>query len=389
MVETALPFVAYGRQAIDESDVAAVVAALTSDWLTQGPAVEHFETALSALTGAAYGVAVANATAALHIACLALGVGPGDRVWTSPNSFVASANCALQCGAIADFVDIDRQSWNMSVAALEAKLVTAERTGTLPKVVIPVHFGGTSCDMAAIAALAVRYGFRVIEDASHAIGGSYLGARIGACTHSDMCVFSFHPVKIVTTGEGGAVMTQDPALAVRLRELRSHGITRDPARMTGPSEGAWYYQQVALGLNYRMTDLQAALGSSQLKRIDDFIARRHAIADAYDTRLAGLPLATTHRPRDGHSAMHLYCIRLDVPAKRSAVFDALRAAQIGVNVHYIPIHLQPWYRAMGFAPGDFPEAERYYAGALTLPMHPQLSAADVDRVVDVLTSALG
>ena len=383
------PFLSYGRQWITPEDIAAVEGVLRSDYLTQGPAIDRFEAGLCALTGAPHAVAVANATAALHIACLALEVGPGDRVWTSPNSFVASANCAFYCGATVDFVDIEPDSRNMSANALGAKLAAAEHAGALPKVVIPVHFAGQSCDMRAIHVLAQRYGFRLIEDASHAIGARYGDAMVGGCAYSDIAIFSFHPVKIITTGEGGAALTRDPALAEALLDLRSHGITRDPARLQAPDPGPWYYEQQALGFNYRMTDMQAALGSSQLPRITDFIARRHAIADLYDARLADLPLAPPTRDAAmGLSALHLYPVRLDDPARRRAVFEAMRAARIGVNVHYIPIHLQPYYRALGFSPGDFPQAEAYYAGAISLPLHPQLSEGDVARVFATLERAL-
>lgn len=381
-------FISYGRQDITDDDVEAVVAVLRSDYLTQGPAIPQFEQALCALTGSPHAVAMANATAALHLSCLALDVGPGDLVWTSPISFVASANCALFCGADVDFVDIDPVSINMSVTALEAKLQHAEAEGRLPKVVIPVHFAGQACDMDAIAALARRYGFRIIEDASHAVGGLFGNVPIGACAHSDIAVFSFHPVKIVTTGEGGAALTQDPELARRLDLLRSHGTTRREEAMTGPSEGAWYYEQLALGFNYRMTDIQAALGTSQLTRIDDYLARRHEIANAYDERLAGLPLTRPTRLSGRYSALHLYVVQLNDARRRREVFEAMRAAGIGVNVHYIPIHLQPFYRDMGFAPGQFPVAEDYYSRAITLPLHPLLSSEDLDRVVAALTDAL-
>jgi UDP-4-amino-4,6-dideoxy-N-acetyl-beta-L-altrosamine transaminase len=383
-----LPFLSYGRQSISEDDIAAVEAVLRSDWLTQGPANLLFESALAELTGAAHVIATANATAALHIACLALDVGVGDRVWTSPNSFVASANCARYCGADVDFVDIDPVTLNMSIEALAEKLALSDRAGRLPKVVIPVHFAGQSCDMAAIGALADRYGFRVIEDASHAVGGKATDAMIGACAHSDVTVFSFHPVKIVTTGEGGAALTQNSELARRLALLSSHGVSRSDAEMEGPSEGPWYYQQVELGFNYRMTDIQAALGASQLKRIATFIARRHDIADHYDAQLASLPLTTPCRTKADYSALHLYPIQLHDASRRESVFKGLRAARIGVNVHYIPIHLQPYYRRLGFNPGDFPAAEDYYSRAISLPMHPRMEAGDVDRVVAALKELL-
>lgn len=381
-------FIPYGRQAISDDDVAAVVAVLQSDWLTQGPAIERFEAALKDATGAAHAIAVCNATAALHIACLALGAGPGDTVWTSPNSFVASSNCALYCGARVDFVDIDPVSLNMSVSKLAGKLEAAKRDGTLPKIVIPVHFAGEPADMAEIGALAKQYGFRVIEDASHAIGGSYGAKMIGACEHSDIAVFSFHPVKIVTTAEGGATMTNDPDLAATLARLRTHGITRNAAEMSGESEGAWYYQQIDLGLNYRMTDMQAALGASQMDRLAEFIDRRHCIADRYDTGLAGLPLRTPVRAPGRRSGLHLYPVQLDDASRRKAVFDGMRAAAIGVNIHYIPIHTQPFYLQQGFRPGDFPAAEDYYARALSLPMFPTLTDADQDRVIATLADLL-
>ena len=379
----------YGRQDITPEDIAAVEAVLHSDFLTQGPAIPGFEKALAAYCGAARGVAVCNATAALHMACLALGLGPGDCLWTSPNTFVASANCGLYCGAEVDFVDTDPATYNMSVAALEARLVAAAAEGRLPKVVIPVHFAGQSCEMRAIHALGQQYGFRIIEDASHAVGATYLGEPVGNCRYSDITIFSFHPVKIITTAEGGMAMTNDPALAERMERLRSHGITRDPAAMAWDSEGPWYYQQVELGYNYRITDLQAALGHSQLARLDDYVARRHAIAARYDAALAGLPLTTPWQHPDSRSALHFYPIRLHDAARRREVFEALRAAGIGVNVHYIPVHTQPHYRRLGFRPGDFPEAERYYAGAISLPMFPTLTPAQQDEVVAALARVLG
>jgi UDP-4-amino-4,6-dideoxy-N-acetyl-beta-L-altrosamine transaminase len=376
----------YGRQDIDGADIAAVVAVLESDWLTQGPAVPRFEMALAARCGAVGGVAVNSATSALHLACLALGVGPGDTGWTVPNTFVASANCLRYCGAGVDFVDIDPRTLNLSVPALADKLRQAKASGRLPKVVIPVHFAGRPCDMEAIGDLAREYGFHVIEDASHAVGALYAGQPVGACHHSDLTVFSFHPVKVMTTGEGGMLTARDPALLRHLARLRSHGITRDAAEMTGESEGPWYYQQVELGYNYRMTDLQAALGTSQLARLDGFLARRRELARRYDQLLAGLPLARP--PLDDGSAWHLYTVRLEDATRRREVFEALRAAGIGVNVHYIPVHLQPDYRCLGFKPGDYPVAEAYYAGALSLPLHARLTDAEQDFVVATLRNAL-
>ena len=378
----------YARQSLNERDVQRVVEVLESDWLTQGPRIAEFEAALARYCGAAHAVAVANGTAALHLSCRALGLGPGDTLWTSPNTFVASANCALYCGAAVDFVDIDPRTYNLSVDALRAKLARADQP---PSVVVPVHFSGQSCDMEAIGALAEEYSFRVIEDASHAIGGSYRGQKIGCCEHSDMTVFSFHPAKNLTTGEGGAVVTNDPVLHDAVALLRTHGITRDPSRMKRESHGGWYYEQVDLGLNYRITDVQAVLGLSQLERLDQFIELRHAAAARYDRALADMPVVTPWRDPSGHSGLHLYVIRLrlnQIGRTKREVFDALRQAGILVNLHYIPVHLQPYYADLGFRAGDFPEAERYYEEAITLPMYADLSVEDQQRVVDALRDAL-
>lgn len=382
----------YGRQDISNDDVEAVIRVLRSDFLTQGPAVPAFERTVEQFCGAAHAIAVNSATSALHIACLALGVGPGDRVWTSPISFVASANCALYCGASIDFVDIDPRTYNMSVDRLREKLEAAARNGGLPKVVIPVHLTGQPCDMAAIHALSRRYGFKVIEDAAHAIGARYLDSSIGDCRFSDITVFSFHPVKIVTTAEGGMTTTNDADLAASMRRLRTHGITRVASEMTRPSEGAWEYQQIALGFNYRMTDLLAALGTSQMDRISVFLEARRRLAARYDKALAGFPLVTPWQHPDSQSAYHLYVIRLKLSqgsSTRRDVFDAMRAAGIGVNVHYIPVYTQPYYEALGFAPGLCPEAERYYAEAISLPMYATLTETQQDEVVRALTSAMG
>lgn len=376
----------YGRQDIRDDDVAAVAAVLHSDWLTQGPAVPRFEEAVAARCGATHAVAVNSATSALHLACISLDLKSGDHLWTTPNTFVASANCGRYCGATVDFVDIDRDSLNLDPAALAAKLERADKAGKLPKVVVAVDFAGQSCDMTAIRALADRYGFRIIEDASHAIGGRYQGQPVGNGRHADITVFSFHPVKIITTGEGGMALCNDAALAERMARLRSHGIRRDAAIQA--AEGSWYYEQSELGFNYRMTDMQAALGLSQLVRLDEYVAARHRLADRYDHLLAGLPLQTPWRDPHAESAWHLYVIRLEDSARRRAVFEHLRAAGIGVNVHYIPVHLQPDYRRLGFAPGDYPVAEDYYARAITLPLYPGLSDADQDRVVAELRTAL-
>jgi UDP-4-amino-4,6-dideoxy-N-acetyl-beta-L-altrosamine transaminase len=381
----------YGRQDISEEDIQSVVEVLRSDWLTQGPAVERFEQEVARYCGAKYAIAVSSATAALHIACLATGLKPGDALWTSPNTFVASANCGLYCGAHPDFVDIDPRTYNLSVDALEEKLALAEKQGRLPRVVIPVHFAGQSCEMEAIAGLGKRYGFAVIEDASHAIGGRYLGTRVGSCGFSDMTVFSFHPVKIITTGEGGMVLTNRQDLYEKLVRLRSHGITRDPRFMEGESDGPWYYQQIELGFNYRITDIQAGLGSSQMKRLDAFVARRYHLAERYDTLLRKLPLTLPWRHPDAHSSFHLYVVRLHLDAigkSHRQVFEELRQEGIGVNLHYIPVPAQPYYRRLGFKPGEFPQAEQYYREAISLPLYAGLSDTEQDSVAQAMKEVL-
>lgn len=378
----------YGRQDINQQDIDAVVAVLQSDWLTQGPAVPRFESAVAMHCGVPHAIAVNSATSALHLACLALGLGPGDTLWTSPNTFVASANCARYCGAEVDFVDIDPRTYNMSTEALAAKLARAAQEKRLPKIVVPVAFAGQSCDLRGIRVLADHYGFAIIEDASHAIGAQYLGKPVGCSDHADITIFSFHPVKIITTGEGGMALTRDDVLAQRMRLLRSHGITREADEMQGTSEGPWYYQQVALGFNYRMTDMQAALGASQMTRLEPFVDQRLALAARYDALLQDLPLITPFQSPDGRSAMHLYPVVLQDVSRRRGVFEYLRAAGIGVNVHYIPVHTQPYYRALGFRPGDFPNAEAYYAGAISLPMYPGLGEDQQDFVVQTLREAL-
>lgn len=380
----------YGRQTISEADIESVVQVLRSDFLTQGPQVPAFEEAVAKYVGAPHAVAVNSATSALHIACLAFGLGPGDWLWTSPNSFVASANCALYCGARVDFVDIDPRTYNLCPCALATKLAEAKRVGRLPRVVVPVHFAGQSCDMAAIAALAREYGFKVIEDASHAIGGCWQGKFVGACEHSDITVFSFHPVKIITTAEGGILTTRDAGIAQRMADLRSHGITRDAARLERPDQGAWYYEQQSLGFNYRMTELQAALGVSQMTRLAQFVARRHELVARYERGLADLPLVRPWQHPDSHSAFHLYVIQVAKGARvdRRALFDALRDAGVVVNVHYIPIHLQPHYQHLGFKTGDFPLAEAYYNGAISLPLYAGLTDSDQDLVISKLKECL-
>lgn len=381
----------YGRQEITQADIDAVVDVLRSDFLTQGPMVPRFEQAVTNHVGAEHAVAVNSATSALHAACLALGLGPGDWLWTSPITFVASANCGPYCGAKVDFVDIDPRTYNLCPNALAKKLEQAEREGRLPKIVLPVHLCGQSCDMTAIHALGKRYGFKIIEDASHAIGGKYRGEFIGNCRYSDITVFSFHPVKIITTAEGGMATTNDARLAERMSLLRSHGITRDPGLMTREPDGAWYYQQIDLGFNYRMTELQAALGVSQMKRLDEFVARRHALARRYDEMLAELPVVTPWQHPDSYSGLHLYVIRLDptqTDMRQLHVFESLHDQGIGVNVHYIPVHTQPYYRNLGFEPGDFPQAERYYAEAISLPMFHGMTEAQQDAVVEALRKAV-
>jgi UDP-4-amino-4,6-dideoxy-N-acetyl-beta-L-altrosamine transaminase len=381
----------YGRQDITQADIDAVVGVLQSDFLTQGPMVPRFEQQVAAHVGASHALAVNSATSALHIACLALGLGPGDRLWTSPVTFVASANCGLYCGAKVDFVDIDPRTYNLCPQALERKLIEAEREGTLPKVVVPVHLCGQPCDMQAIHKLAKRYRFKVIEDASHAIGGKYQGEFIGRGKYSDITVFSFHPVKIITTAEGGMALTNDAELANKMALLRSHGITRDPQQMTHESDGPWYYQQIDLGFNYRMTELQAALGVSQMERLDQYIARRHQLAARYNDLLAALPVTVPWLHPDSYSGLHLYVIRLQldkISKSHRQVFESLREQGIGVNLHYIPIHTQPYYAQMGFKPEDFPVAQDYYREAISIPMFQTMSDEQQDQVVAAINQAV-
>ena len=373
----------YSRQSISEQDIEEVVQVLRSDMITQGPINKKFEEEICSFTTCKYSVLTNSATSALHLACLALGLGPNDILWTSPNSYVASANVGLFCNAHVDFVDIDLETFNMCVGALEEKLKLAELNGKLPKIVMPVHFAGHSCDMFSISKLAKKYGFRVIEDASHAIGGKYHGEPIGSCTYSDITVFSFHPVKIITTGEGGSAVTNDPLLFESLKLLCSHGVTRDPNKMETETENSWVYDQIILGFNYRMSDLNAALGSSQLKRIDEFTRRRHEIARKYDEELSPLNLITPYRDPKNYSALHLYPIQTD---QRMEIFNWLHSEGIKVNVHYRPIHIQPYWRKKGFLPGDFPNSETYYSKAISLPIHCNLTDDQQDKVIKVLNS---
>ena len=392
----------YGKQDINQQDIDAVVAVLQSDFLTQGPQVPLFEQALIEHTGAEYAVACNSATSALHLACLALGLGEGDWLWTTPITFVASANCGLYCGAQVDFVDIDPITYNLCPKALEQKLITAKAEGKLPKVVIPVHLCGQSCDMAAIYALSLQYGFKIIEDAAHAIGGTYQDKPIGCGEYADITVFSFHPVKIVTTAEGGAALTNQQTLADKMALLRSHGITRDNSLMTPvtglpiEAQGDWYYQQVELGFNYRMTELQAALGVSQMQRLTQFVAERRRLALRYNQLLADLPLTLPKQLKQTNSAWHLYVVGLKFDnttlsqkhLSQNKVFRQLRELGIGVNLHYIPVHTQPYYQTMGFVVGDYPAAEHYYQQAMSLPLFHGMTDAQQDEVVAALHCVL-
>lgn len=379
----------YGRQTVSDSDIAAVTEVLRSDWLTQGPCIEEFESKVAERCGAKYAVAVSNGTAALHVAMQSLGLKSGDRLWTSPNTFVASANCARFCGAEVDFVDIDPRTYNMSVDALSAKLKSAERDGTLPTVVLPVHFSGQPCEMAPIAELADQYGFTVVEDASHSIGARYADTTIGDCAHSRLTIFSFHPVKICTTGEGGMVLTNDKDTHQRLVHFRSHAITREQDLLENTSPGSWYYEQTDLGWNYRITDIQCALGTSQVSSLDKIIMQRQVVAAKYNELLKGLPVICPWQHPDANSAWHLYVIRvLGSGPSRREVYDQLHAAGVGVQVHYIPVHLQPYYRRMGFKEGDFPVAESYYESTISLPMFHGLHRSDQIQVVEILKRIL-
>ena len=381
----------YGKQDISQSDIDSVVSVLKSDFLTQGPQVPLFEKTVAEYCEAEYGVAVNSATSALHIACLSLDLGKGDWLWTSPNSFVASANCGLYCGAMVDFVDINPKTYNLSVEELEKKLIQAKLDNKLPKIVIPVHFAGQSCDMRRIYSLGQEYGFKIIEDASHAIGGKYLDKPIGCCQYSDITVFSFHPVKIITTAEGGLATTNNEKLVERMQLFRSHGVTRKPSLMTSQFEGSWYYQQVDLGYNYRMTELQAALGVSQMQRLDEFITNRHTLQERYDLLLSNLPIVKPYQDQDSYSALHLYPIQVDlkgVDKSRQQIFDELRQNGIGVNVHYIPVHTHPYYQNMGFKKGDFPNSENYYDNAISIPIFQGLTIELQNEVIKVLKDIL-
>ena len=378
----------YGRQSITQRDIDSVVEVLRSDFLTQGPQVPNFEKDVSSYCKAKYAVAVNSATSALHLACLSLGLKKGDWLWTSPITFAASANCGLYCGAFIDFVDIDSNTYNMCPEALEKKLAKAEVAGKLPKVVVPVHLSGQSCDMKSIYKLSQRYGFKIIEDASHAIGGQYLDKPIGSCQYSDVAVFSFHPVKIITTGEGGMALTNDKRVFERMSLLRSHGITRDIGQMIEPVDESWYYQQIELGYNYRITDIQAALGISQFKKINQIVSRRHEIAERYNKLLSDLPLKLPRQSNEGYSAFHLYVVRLKNKSHRKQVFKSLRDKGIGVNLHYIPVYRHPYYQSMGFDISAFPESESYYQEAITIPLYHAMSIQDQDTVVQSIKESL-
>jgi UDP-4-amino-4,6-dideoxy-N-acetyl-beta-L-altrosamine transaminase len=381
----------YGHQDVTQSDIDAVVDVLRSDFLTQGPAIPRFERALAAATRAGHAVAVNSATSALHIACAALGLGPDDVLWTVPNTFVASSNCARYCGASVDFVDIDPHTWNLSVTSLRAKLEAARQAGRLPKIVVPVHFTGQPTEQSAIWELAREFGFRVLEDASHAVGASRNGEPVGSCRWSDITVLSFHPVKIITSGEGGVALTNDPLLAERMAMLRTHGITRDPKLFLERDPAPWHYEQQMLGFNYRMTDIHATLGISQLARLNDYVERRNALAARYDSAFRDFPLQLPTIQRENRSAFHLYVVRLlpgSTARSHRQVFEELRRRGIGVNLHYTPVHLQPYYRQLGFSRGQYPQAEAYAETALTLPLYPTLTEAQQDSVVDALRAAL-
>lgn len=378
----------YGHQHITEKDIQAVERVLHSDWLTQGPAIEAFEKKVANYCGAKYAVAVTNATSALHIACKAAGLGEGDVLWTSPITFTASANCGRYCGADVDFVDIDDKTYNMSVAELRHKLETAVKK---PKVVIPVHLAGQSCDMESIKALADEYGFKIIEDASHATGADYKNTKVGSCRYSDMTVFSFHPVKIVTTGEGGIVLTNNKELYEKLKLYRSHGITRDSDLMTQEADGPWYYQQIELGFNYRMTDMQAALGCTQMDSLDEFVARRRYLVKRYNEKLKNLPLRTPYQDEATNPSWHIYIIRVDftkVKLSKKEIFARMRDSGIVLNLHYIPVHTQPYYQKLGFQKGDFPVSEKYYEEAITLPLYYDLTDEQQDEVIEALKEVL-
>ena len=381
----------YGKQSINAADIQAVEEVLRSDFLTQGPAIERFERAVADYCGVKYAVAVTNATSALHISCLAADLGPRDILWTSPITFVASANCGRYCGATVDFVDIDAKTYNMSVDALEDKLRQAKKENQLPKIVVPVHLAGQSCDMKRIRELSAEYGFTVLEDASHGVGADYLKTKVGSCAFSDMTVFSFHPVKIITTGEGGMVLTNDKDLYERLILLRSHGITRDPAKMTHEADGPWYYQQIALGFNYRMTDIQAALGASQMIRLDEFVARRRALAARYDELLKDLPLVTPYVLKGANPSWHIYIVRVDfshLKKTKKQIFEEMKAQGFILNLHYIPVHTQPYYQSLGYRPENFPNAMIYYAEALTLPLYYDLTDEQQTEVTAALKKVL-
>ena len=381
----------YGKQDISDEDIDSVIDVLKSDFITQGPKVPLFEQTVSSYCKSKFSVAVNSATSALHIACLSLGLKKNDWLWTSPNSFVASSNCALYCGAKIDFVDIDPISFNMSIEALEEKLIIAKKKNILPKIIVPVHFAGQSCDMSRIFELSKIYGFKIIEDASHAIGGRYLDNPIGNCSYSDITVFSFHPVKIITTAEGGMATTNSKDIYNKMSQLRSHGITRDEKKMHYKSHGAWYYEQIDLGFNYRMNELQAALGVSQMTRLDDFVFKRHVIKSRYDLLLKDFPLSTPKQHPNSYSSLHLYPILLDIQSlekTQSEIFKDLRDNQIGVNLHYIPIHLQPFYKQFGFKKGNFPNAEDYYSKAISLPIFAKMTDEQQDKVIAALKRVL-
>jgi UDP-4-amino-4,6-dideoxy-N-acetyl-beta-L-altrosamine transaminase len=386
-----MSYLPYGSHLITEQDIAAVTSALLSPQITQGPLVPQFESEVASLIECQYAVAFNSATSALHVACLALDLCPGDWLWTSPTTFVASANCALYCGANIDFVDIDIRSGLMDTALLEHKLKIAKSQNKLPKIIIPVHLSGTSCDMQKISSLSSEYGFSVIEDASHAIGASYRSQPVGSCLYSDICIFSFHPVKIITTAEGGLASTNSSILHRRMQELRSHGITKDTSKFINKNSPPWAYEQQYLGMNYRLSELHAALGISQLSRLSNIVDRRNELLVRYKQSLSDLPLTFLEIPTDCRSSVHLCIVRFDdeLPATQLNFYNYFHQNNIGVQVHYTPVHLQPYYQSLGFKSGDFPNSERYAQSSMSLPLYPSISDSDFLRVVKLTREFFG
>lgn len=377
----------YGRQTVSDDDISSVVNALRSSHLTQGPLVSLFEESFSSYVGSTYSISTNSATSALHIACLSLELAPGDTLWTTPNTFVASANAALYCGALVDFVDIDLETGLIDIDALEHKLELAALNDTLPKIVIPVHYSGSSCDMSRIFSLSRKYNFFIVEDASHATGASYLDSQVGSCKYSHMSVFSLHAVKVITSGEGGVVTTNDLSLATKLYKYRSHGITKTPSEFVTPDPTPWHYEQQNLGFNYRLTDFQAALATSQLSQLPEFVTARTKIHTYYKQSLVNLPCQLLSVPSYTASSFHLVVLRLqDIHRYQQLdLYNYLRANSIYTQVHYIPVHLQPYYLKAGFRPGDFPQAEYHAKSCLSLPVFPTLTELQLSYIVDTIS----